>query len=155
MSAEGVRPRGIGWLYVGDDGIEWSASHPVRSGEMPDARLIRRATNAELLLALKDAWEAHGEVVQSEGRLRTRLADAEDARRVLHQSLQEQAAARADPAMPRLTAEVLEKLEGDAEAAWALGDSREDRVAAHGLSLLCEWQRAALTAETGGRNEGS
>lgn len=65
----------IGWLYVGDDGIEWSANHPVRSGEMPDARLIRRATNAELLSALKDAWEAHGEAVQSEGSLRTRLGE--------------------------------------------------------------------------------
>lgn len=62
-----------GWLYVGDDGLEWSAHHPVRSGEMPDARLIRPATNAELLAALKDAWKAHGETIQSEGSLRERL----------------------------------------------------------------------------------
>jgi len=68
-----------GWLYVGDDGIEWSQSHPVRSGEMPDARLIRRATNDELLKALKDAWEALREAIDSEANYARRWREAEAA----------------------------------------------------------------------------
>lgn len=77
MSAERATQRRIGWLYVGDDGIEWSANHPVRSGEMPDARLIRRASNSELLAALKDAWEAHGEAIQSEANYARKWREAE------------------------------------------------------------------------------
>lgn len=67
------------------------------------------------------------------------------------QSLAEQAAARADPTMPRLSLDVLERLEADAEAEYACAGDRDDRVAAHGLSLLCEWQRKAL-AQPGDAN---
>jgi hypothetical protein len=77
-----------GWLYISDDGIEWSADHPVRSGLVPDARLIRRATNTELLGALKDAWEAHNEAVQSEARLRSRAQAAEAERDRLREALE-------------------------------------------------------------------
>lgn len=68
--------------------------------------------------------------------------EAQAALAVVRESLQDQAAARADPKMPRLTPEVLERLMGDAEAAYALAETREERVAAHGLSLLCDWQAA-------------
>lgn len=76
-------------------------------------------------------------------RLSTELADAKASLAIVRQSLVEQADARGDPTMPLLTAEVLERLQGDAEAAYACSDSREDRVAAHGLSLLCDWQERA------------
>jgi len=66
----------------------------------------------------------------------------------VRESLSDQAAARADPTMPRLTSTVLETLKTEAEANYACAMTRDDRVAAHGLSLLCEWQeRAALASE--------
>lgn len=80
-------------------------------------------------------------------RLQAERSEAQAALAVVRQSLQEQAEARTDPTMPRLVPAVLEKLEGDAEAAWALAETREDRVAAHGLSLLCEWQRAVAAGD--------
>lgn len=66
-----------GWLYISDDGIEWSANHPVRSGEVPDARNIRPATAANLIAELKNAWESHGEAIQAQGEYRSGWTDAE------------------------------------------------------------------------------
>lgn len=41
-----------GWMFLNPDtGVEWSNSHPVRSGECPDALHIRRATENEDWLA--------------------------------------------------------------------------------------------------------
>lgn len=65
------------------------------------------------------------------------------------QSLTEQALARADPTMPRLSLDVLERLEGDAEAEYACAGDRDDRVYAQGLSLLCEWQRQTIAQPVG------
>lgn len=74
--------------------------------------------------------------------LRASLAEAENALKVVRQSLVDQSAARADPLMPRLTPAVLEHLRADAEAAYALAETPEERIVAHGLSLLCDWQTA-------------
>lgn len=63
------------------------------------------------------------------------------------QSLTDQAAARQDPAMPLLVEAVLERIERDAEAQYAMAETHEERVVAHGLSLLCEWQRQAIKAK--------
>jgi len=77
---------------------------------------------------------------------------AQAALAVVRQSLQDQAAARADPTMPLLTPEVLEHLRSEADAGYALAGTREERVQAHGLSLLCDWQdRLASTGGPDGR----
>jgi len=69
---------------------------------------------------------------------------------VCRESLVDQAAARADPAMPLLVASVRERLEGESEAVYAMSESREDRIYAHGLILLCDWQKAAASRALGG-----
>lgn len=49
----------IGWLFFNPDtGTEFSPSHPVDSGECPDAEQVREATAANLLAELTDAWGA-------------------------------------------------------------------------------------------------
>lgn len=60
--------RANGWLYVSDDGPEWSENHPIESGEVPDARLVRPATTAALVQQLKDFSNAHNEALSSEAR---------------------------------------------------------------------------------------
>lgn len=106
------------------------------------AHTLNYGREALAALALMEAENA---------RLTATLDHAERGWADCRQSLTEQAAARADPAMPRLTLDVLERLEGDAEANYACAEDRDDRVAAHGLSLLCEWQRKAI-AQPGDAN---
>ena len=49
----------IGWLYDNEDaGREYSDSHPVESGEVPDATNIVPATAGNLLIELKSSWGA-------------------------------------------------------------------------------------------------
>ena len=38
----------FGWIYHNDDtGLEWSDNHPIKSGEVPQAKNIRPCTNRE------------------------------------------------------------------------------------------------------------
>lgn len=76
-------------------------------------------------------------------RLISERDEAQAALAVVRQSLIEQAEARADPAMPLLTVEVVDRLRSQSEASHALAETSEDRVDAHGLSLLCDWQDRA------------
>ncbi len=117
---------------------------PLSPSNRIEALVYERALTAAREFEVKACL---AQLTEAEARIRALEAEKEDARAALaivRQSLREQAAARADPTMPRLTSEVLAKLEGEAEAAWALAEDQEDRVAAHGLSLLCDWQRQAL-----------
>lgn len=72
-------------------------------------------------------------------------ANAEQAKALAgcRRSLVEQARARADPLMPRLTEEVLAELRGDSEASYAMAETEQERIVAHGLALLCDWQDRA------------
>jgi len=83
-------------------------------------------------------------------KLQAERDEAQAALEVCRESLVDQAAARADPAMPLLVASVRERLEGESEAVYAMSESREDRIYAHGLSLLCDWQKAAASRALGG-----
>lgn len=59
--AEGRRAgdEGIGWLFHNPDtGVEFSESHPLKSGEVPNATDVRRATAAALLAELLLTWDA-------------------------------------------------------------------------------------------------
>lgn len=70
---------------------------------------------------------------------------------VCQQSLKEQAEARVDPKTPLLTQAVVNELRERSEADYALAETREERVAAHGLSLLCDWQdQVRATTNQGG-----
>lgn len=71
--------------------------------------------------------------------------DVSKALDIVRQSLTDQAAARLDPDMPRLTPEALSDLRAQAEGAYAGAETRRERVAAHGLSLLCAWQARVCT----------
>lgn len=79
--------------------------------------------------------------------LQARATEAEAALAVVRQSLTDQAAARADPTMPRLVPDVVSRLRSRAEATYALAEDVADRVEAHGLFLLCDWQDAARAAQ--------
>lgn len=79
-------------------------------------------------------------------RLRADLAEMTARWEQCRESLAEQAAARADPVMPLLVPEVVQAIRDDAEAAYALAEDRADRVKAHGLSLLADWQDQVRTA---------
>lgn len=47
----------VGWLFLNPDtGVEFSKSHPVKSGEVPDAEDIQLATAPILLKSLLSAW---------------------------------------------------------------------------------------------------
>lgn len=47
-----------GWLYFNPDtGLEYTDSHPIDSGECPDAENILEATESNLKNALFDAWD--------------------------------------------------------------------------------------------------
>lgn len=73
------------------------------------------------------------------------LREASAALAVVRQSLAEQAMARSDETMPILSDAVRDRLRSEAEAAYALSEDKADRIYAHGLSLLAQWQdRAAL-----------
>lgn len=110
--------------------------------------------------SMGEEWYARAKQIEAEADLQAalstistqaaRIKELEGALKVCRQSLIEQAEARADPTMPLLTAEVVAELEGDAEATYALASTRAERVTAHGLSLLCEWQRRARNTLTGG-----
>jgi len=112
------------------------------------------------LRSLRAACRAHNrmptgaEVCQSAidalAKLQAERDEAIAALEVCRESLVDQAAARADPAMPLLVASVRERLEGESEAVYAMSESREDRIYAHGLSLLCDWQKAAASRALGG-----
>ena len=55
-----------GWLYYNPDaGPEFSEQHPIRSGEVPDAENVRRATVANLKDALFAAWQVLAETEQA------------------------------------------------------------------------------------------
>lgn len=75
-----TRERSSGWLYHSDDGPEWSASHPVESGEVPDARDVREATALELVKAYRDVCDAYQEGVTSEAKAHARATKAESER---------------------------------------------------------------------------
>lgn len=77
------RDEAIGWLYISDDGPEWSVDHPIDSGQVPDARMVRRATAEALLEQLKDAWGAYHEGLASEARAHRGRQAAEQALSVL------------------------------------------------------------------------
>lgn len=74
-----------------------------------------------------------------------RIAELEAALAVCRQSLVEQAQARTDPTMPLIKPEVVRVLREESEVRYACADDQHDRIVAHGLSLLCDWQdRSAL-----------
>lgn len=94
---------------------------------------VSRQAVDETLQALEAANIELADYAKTVGNLRAALSTCQ-------QSLVEQAAARADPTMPRLTPEVVAHLRANAEAEYALAETSEDRIASHGLSLLCDWQ---------------
>lgn len=47
----------LGWLFITDDGLEWSNSHPVESGEDQYAEEIRPATLTALKNSMIYAWK--------------------------------------------------------------------------------------------------
>lgn len=101
--------------------------------------LLSRADRIDALEAEKVAANSElAEYAKTVGNLRTSLD-------ICRQTIADQAAARTDPTMPLLTREVVADLRADAEASYALAETREERVAAHGLSLICEWQERART----------
>ncbi len=75
------------------------------------------------------------------------VAEYEQMKAHLRQSLHDQSAALADPEMPILTQAVREQLRDEAEASYAMADNEAERVYAHGLSLLCDWQDRAAEAK--------
>jgi hypothetical protein len=94
------------------------------------------------------------DALRSAGKMREALEEAEASLKVCRQTIDEQASARLDPTMPLITPDLVEQLRSEAEAQWACADSgdegRNDRRAAHALSMLCDWQdraRAALKTE--------
>lgn len=57
IRAEKVEATHVGWLYQNEDtGLEFSANHPIESGETTDATEVRPATADSLLPLLMDAW---------------------------------------------------------------------------------------------------
>lgn len=100
-----------GWLFDNEDtGREFSEAHPIRSGEVPDAKNVVPATCKNLLRELLDAWKA-----------------AEDDR-VEIARLREAMAHRSPPVRPQVEdeAEILRRLSGgdtivfsmDGDMAW-------------------------------------
>lgn len=82
-------------------------------------------------------------------KLQAERDEAQVALKVCRESLADQAAARADMTMPLLVPSVRERLEGEAECAYAMSENRDDRIYAHGLSLLSDWQKAAASRAMG------
>lgn len=71
------KERSDGWLYLNPDtGVEWSKSHPVESGEVPDAENVREATATELQCELTFAW---AEIVEERRKLGLAITRAEKA----------------------------------------------------------------------------
>jgi hypothetical protein len=65
--AEATREPQLGWLFFNEDtGTEWSESHPVRSGECPDAKDIKPATLQNLKDELFVAWQGWEEARREE-----------------------------------------------------------------------------------------
>jgi predicted RNase H-like nuclease (RuvC/YqgF family) len=84
--------------------------------------------------------------------LRPQLDEAQKIIEHLQESLREQAMARIDLTAPLLKPEMVEKLREASEVQYALAEGQDDRIEAHALALLCDWQdqiRAGklLTAE--------
>ncbi len=120
--------------------------------ERADRDRDRRADETlEVVAALYKAWPDAEDIASDWplgiiGSIEQIIAERDDALAslaVVRESLIEQAAARADPTMPLLLPEVLEAIRGDAEASYACAETSEERIAAHGLSLLCDWQDRA------------
>lgn len=85
------RSDAIGWLYHNEDtGEEFSRSHPIESGEVPDATRVRPATADALLELLTDAWS------QIEDARSDAPADREASRAEIDRLKAELAEARAD-----------------------------------------------------------
>lgn len=64
-------PHSFGWLYHNPDtGLEWSANHPIESGEVDDAEDVMPATAERLVGVLSEAWERVAEVESRANRLR-------------------------------------------------------------------------------------
>lgn len=79
-----------------------------------------------------------------------RAIGAENSLRVCQESLREQAMARVDATMPLLVEKVVAEIRAQSEAQYAMAENRDERIVAHGLSLLCDWQdrrRAAAIAD--------
>ena len=141
------------WVRAMDDDTPWCDA-PLYAPD--DAKCIEAcaasiqalyAEEAAKYAAAHEALDdlAREKVAAAEARVKELEGERDEARAALavcRQSLTEQALARADPNMPRLTPKVLERLSGDAEAAYALAEDADDRIAAHGLSLLVDWQNA-------------
>lgn len=135
--------REAGWaLSTLVDEIDWSKRPQV-------AGIAGRLATA--LLAPDEAATLRTRVEE----LTADLLDRERALAVCRQSLIEQAAARADPDMPILTAEVRQTLRDNAEATYALAEDHKERVEAHGLSLLLDWQDRAALGRADAPAEGS
>lgn len=65
-----------GWLFDNEDtGREFSESHPVRSGEVPDAKNVVPATRDNLLSELLASWKGSADDRQEISRLREEAAD--------------------------------------------------------------------------------
>lgn len=79
--------------------------------------------------------------------LQAQVKELEEALATVRQSLKDQASARLDPTMPLLKPNVLEKIREWAEASYAMAEGQEERIEAHGLSLLCDWQDRAREAK--------
>ena len=107
-----------------------------------------------------DVWSVEPECLFPSSSLSSRdarIAELEAALKVCRQTINEQASARLDPTMPLIAPDLVEQIRDEAEAQWACADNgdegKNDRRAAHALSLLCDWQdraRATLTAIKGG-----
>lgn len=116
---------------------------------LKDIAAERAQAITDRLLARDRAEVAEAALAASEARreaLEGQLA-------VVRQSLKEQAEARRDPAMPVLVPSVLEAIRADAEAQWACAEDKHDRINAHGLMLLCEWQERALNPQQEGSRD--
>lgn len=126
---------------------------------LPEASDVMTDSDKALVERLND-WACGGwtsteglpallaEAASTISRLTGERDEAKAALAVCQESLKDQAAARQDPLMPILLPDVLEQLEADADANYAMAMSLDERRAAHGLSLLCAWQRNAAAGIT-------
>jgi hypothetical protein len=109
---------------------------------------FRRAANPERITRLISEKRSEAARADLTGfMLAWVVAEYEQMKAHLRQSLHDQSAALADPEMPILTQAVREQLRDEAEASYAMADNEAERVYAHGLSLLCDWQDRAAEAK--------
>ncbi|CAN7303597.1 hypothetical protein LJR164_001583 [Phenylobacterium sp. LjRoot164] len=144
----------IVWQTAAKERIRWlSVQLATKDAELSALREEHADQVHEVVAALYKAWP-DAEDIPSDwpngiiGCIEQIIAERDAAQaplEVCRLSLVEQGSARRDPTMPVLIPEVIDALEGDAEAQYAMAMNSEERRAAHGLSLLVNWQRVALT----------